>query len=369
MMTVGMAVLVGVAATSGVRGASEVPAWSKPEAASYLARRTSAWLTWGGSARGAGTACISCHTGLPLTLSLAALSRSNSLNVAVTADAQLMGDVRKRVQDWAAIESATGGQNGTAQCFYTDKMPSSLGTESVMNAVALADYDHSRGRVMLGATTRLALEYMWQQQQPNGSWQWLEFGLSPWEHDGVYYGASLAALAVGLAGPHYYHNSSVQPKVSVLKRFLHTGFDKARLHDATVCLLASTYLPGLVTKPERDELVKRLELAENADGGWSLHSLGTVGSQQSQWSNPGTYPSNSVSDGYATGLVIWTLKRLRLPGTAPTIERGIQWLVTHEQHGSWPADYINGLRDPHTMEGRFMRDASSGYAVLALQAR
>jgi hypothetical protein len=31
----------------------------------------------------------------------------------------------------------------------------------------------------------------------DGAWLWLEFGLSPWENDSAYFGASLAAIARG----------------------------------------------------------------------------------------------------------------------------------------------------------------------------
>ncbi len=366
-LTLGMIALIAVAGTAQSRNASFLFAWNQPQAVSYLTSRTTSWLKWGGSARGAGTACISCHTGLPLSLSLAALSAKNSLNKAGEAEALLITDVKARVRGWRTITSASAAQGDSPQCYYGDKRPSSLGTESVMNALVLADYDQSHGRIAPGNYTRTALNYMWQQQQPDGSWLWLEFGLSPWEHDGTYYGASLAAMAAGMAGPTYLHAPNVQHHIAILRRYLQEGFEKARLHDATVCLLASTWLPKLLTRTEQLQVVKRLEGVQNTDGGWSLHSLGTVGTQPSQWSNPGTYPPNSNSDGYATGLVVLALERLRAPGTSLVVSRGVYWLINHEVNGSWPADYINGPRDPHTMEGHFMRDAATAFAVLALQ--
>src|SRR5207237_8427100 len=47
---------------------SAPPGWSPRSAAAYLDGRTDWWLTWSRSARGQGTACLSCHTTLPLAL-------------------------------------------------------------------------------------------------------------------------------------------------------------------------------------------------------------------------------------------------------------------------------------------------------------
>ncbi len=365
----GFVTLAILAGSSPVRGVVAIPVWNRAKAATYLAGRASAWLSWSGSARGNGTACISCHTGLPLSLSLAALSRSAGGDQAKSAEELLVTDVEHRVADWNTISSTHGWQAGAAQCFYGDKQPSSLGTESVMNALVLTNFERSRSAKVLPNSTRQALKYLWQQQQPDGSWQWLEFGLSPWEHDGVYYGAALAGIAVGMAGPAYYDSPAVRPNVTALRAYLKHSINTVRLHDATVCLLASTWLPGILTRDQQAGIVQRLAAIQNTDGGWSLHSLGTVGQQPSQWGSPGFYPNDSTSDGYATGLIVLTLKRLALPASKHTVAMGVQWLSAHEHNGSWPANYINGMRDPKSMEGKFMRDAATSFAVLALQQK
>ncbi|MBM3772249.1 MAG: squalene--hopene cyclase [Acidimicrobiia bacterium] len=45
-----------------------------------------------------------------------------------------------------------------------------------------------------------------------------------------------------------------------------------------------------------------------------------------------------------------------------------RWLVSHQDptSGAWPAMSVNRLRDPATEPGKFMTDAATGYAVLAL---
>jgi squalene-hopene/tetraprenyl-beta-curcumene cyclase len=44
------------------------------------------------------------------------------------------------------------------------------------------------------------------------------------------------------------------------------------------------------------------------------------------------------------------------------------WLRQHQyQDGSWWAPSLNGLRQPDSELGRFMSDAATGYAVLAME--
>jgi squalene-hopene/tetraprenyl-beta-curcumene cyclase len=73
-----------------------------------------------------------------------------------------------------------------------------------------------------------------------------------------------------------------------------------------------------------------------------------------------------VSDGYATGLVVLALKQAGVPATNPKLRRAIDWLAAQQVDGAWPATYPNSWRDPATDIGKFMRDAATGYAVLAL---
>ena len=47
-------------------------------------------------------------------------------------------------------------------------------------------------------STRAAMARLWEVQRPDGAWDWLNFGLEPYEaNDSVFYGATLAALAAG----------------------------------------------------------------------------------------------------------------------------------------------------------------------------
>src|SRR5262249_5433661 len=103
-----------------------------------------------------------------------------------------------------------------------DKAAESRGTEAVLNALVLAGRDRSGGR--LGADTTAALAIMWNLQQAGGGWPWLQFGLEPWEGaDSDYYGATLAALAVGAAPPEYRSSPAIGGNLKRLRAFLDRG--------------------------------------------------------------------------------------------------------------------------------------------------
>ena len=97
------------------------------------------------------------------------------------------------------------------------------------------------------------------------------------------------------------------------------------------------------------------------DGGWSTASLG-------HWKRSDGTPVDTQSDGYATGLAILALERGGVSRSDARVQRGLDWLVQHQDSatGAWSASSLNKSRDPKTDIGKFMIDAATAYAVLAL---
>src|SRR5207247_9686556 len=103
---------------------------------------------------------------------------------------RILEEAKRRVDSYADHE--------VLYDFSEDKKTQSRGTEAVLNALILASTD--AGETQLRAPTQKALQRLWQTQRSDGAWDWLDFGLEPFESaDAAYYGATLAALAVGTA--------------------------------------------------------------------------------------------------------------------------------------------------------------------------
>lgn len=323
------------------------PAWNPKAAAQYLDARAEEWLRWSGSARGQGTVCLSCHTTLPFALARPALGES-------AAEKQLLASVSKRVENWDKIVSgADEGESPFAPYYPNRRKASALSTEAVLNALVLV----RRGN---GPPAEKALGHLWEQQQADGSWLWLDFGLNPWEKEARYFGAALAALAVGTAGKEYRERSDLRPKVAALTAYLRTEAPSQPLHHRAVALWASSRLPEVTTADDRKALVDELLKVQEADGGWSLARLGK------DWTSHGRDPKDTLSDGYATGLAVLALKAAGVGADHPQLKKALTWLAASQTDGAWPIHYPNKNRDPREHAGKFMRDAATAFAVLAL---
>jgi squalene-hopene/tetraprenyl-beta-curcumene cyclase len=240
----------------------------------------------------------------------------------------------------------------------------------VLNALILAWDDAPTGRLSADAAT--AFDHMWAEQRTTGdnpgAWTWLNFDLAPWENsDAQYYGAALAALATGIAPGNYHALPQIKSHLQLLRDYLARNYAAQPLHHRLIVLWASTKVPGLLDETERRSLIEEVLGAQNTDGGWSLSRLLTRSSNRS------ALLRDPDSDGYATGLVALVLKQTAMPGAAPQVQRGLMWLVRNQGGLSihlgdefWVAGSLNRRRIPWSNVGRFMSDAATAYAVLAL---
>src|SRR5256886_9169880 len=176
---------------------AEPSGWSHEAAAKYLDDRMDVWFAQAKKLHtGQGeTACISCHTAVPYALSRPALRRAMHVATATPQEVRLLEGVIRRVETYDALQPFYD--------FNEAKKTESRGTEAVINALVLASADAEQNRREPSEPTRKALRRLWETQRPDGAWDWLDFGLEPFESaDATYYGASLAALAVGDVSPY-----------------------------------------------------------------------------------------------------------------------------------------------------------------------
>jgi hypothetical protein len=74
------------------------------------------------------------------------------------------------------------------------------------------------------------------------------------------------------------------------------------------------------------------------------------------------------SDGLATSLVTLALEQAGVPADNPRLKHGLSWPMSNQNaaEGFWPASSVNKRRHISSDTGRFMSDAATAFAVLAL---
>jgi squalene-hopene/tetraprenyl-beta-curcumene cyclase len=350
---------VGMLARDEPSSTERAASWNGKAAAAYLDGRMDWWMGWDVAARDHHTFCVSCHTVVPYAMARPALRAALREAGPSATERQLLDNVTKRVRMWKEVEP-----------FYPDakrgfpKTSESRGTESVLNALILVGYDAPTGK--LSPDGRLALDNMWGQQlktgEAKGAWSWLQFHNSPWEGDSQYYGAVLAAIAAASAPGNYQSAPAVEHNMKLLRAYLVHGCESQKLIDRVLLLWASTKTPGLLTPAQQKSITDEALSKQQADGGFSLSSF--VG----DWKRRDNTPLETRSDGYATGVVALALEEAGMKHDQPQLERALAWLDSNQEKtdGRWLAYSLNKQRDLSSYIGRFMSDAATAYAVLAL---
>jgi squalene-hopene/tetraprenyl-beta-curcumene cyclase len=348
--------------------------WDQRAAAAYLDQRASWWMAWPRAARDHGTFCISCHTAVPYAMSRPALRGALGEQSPSANERKLLDNVTKRVRLWKEVAP-----------FYSDadrgvyKTVESRGTESVLNALILASNDASNAaggdanarsrNAHLSEETRSAFENMWAEQQTagaqKGAWLWLRFKNEPWEaDDSDYYGAALAAIAAGIAPENYRAKPEIQDNLKMLREYLNREYAAQTLSNRAALLWASAKLPGLIEPERQKALISELLRKQQADGGWSLTSMA------GDWKRHDGTPQEAQSDGYATGLITFALQQAGISPENTQLKKGLAWLAANQNRtdGFWLAYSLNNNEEHHISPDtvRFMKDAATAYAVLAL---
>lgn len=346
--------------------AAEKPAGWKPEqAAKYLDEREKDWFDFDSRGEGATrSTCVSCHTVLPYALARPALRQLAGVQAPSEQEAKLLAQTRMRVRNWQQLDSSAFG------LFYDDsdeKKRQSWGTEAVFNAVILALDDRYQGRSAPDEATQQAFSNLWATQVSSGdhkgSWEWLDFSEPPWgTKESRYFGATLAAIAVGTAPGYYRANADadIEAQIQLLRDYLKRELPRQNLHDRAWALWAAAKLDGILTADEQKQLKRELFDKQRDDGGWSLPSLST-------WVRSDGTAQEVVSDGYATGLILHVVQTAGVPNSDQRVAKGLDWLRNQQlPAGSWRCASVKKQRDPASEPGKFMTDAATALAVLAL---
>jgi squalene-hopene/tetraprenyl-beta-curcumene cyclase len=330
--------------------------WKATEAGHYLDERQQVWF--------ARARCISCHSGLPYALARPALRQIIGVKEASAPEARMLAQIKHRVANWDKLDTKEFG-------LYYDSNDTlkkqSWGTEAIFNALILASDDRYEGRASPSAATKQALAHLWQTQvktgDHKGSWEWLDFQEPPWgDKEARYVGTALAAIAVATA-PGYATaatDKDTAERVHILRDYLKAKRAGQNLHNQVWGLWTATQIDGILTKAEKKELIAKLLAKQRVDGGWSLLALGP-------WSRQGGAAREDAADSYATALLLHVLLQTGLSKDHDQMAKGLDWLRNHQAtSGAWSSVSLIKKRDPASHVGKFMSDAATAFAVIAL---
>ncbi len=351
-------------------------AWDQQAAAKYLDDRMDLWFEKASKLRTGPrtTSCASCHNTVPYALARPALRKAAGISQPTPQEAKLLDETLRRVETYANHEPLSKG-----------KTEQSRGSEAVLNVLILASAGAEQNGPQLYTPINRALDELWAAQRTDGAWDWMDTGMEPYESsDSVYYGAALAAIALGTA--HGYGNGTdgdVWGGVGRLRSYLKKHYADQNLHNRAWMLLASTRLSGLLSSEQTDALTADLQSKQNPDGGWSLYKLGPWRwSKASPPYGPDGKPDvtlRSRSDGYATGLIAYALRKAGLHADHASLKRATGWLEANQQECEigqshwkcWRTYSLNYDREHGGDHGEswrrmFMSDGATAFAALAL---
>ena len=332
--------------------------WNPKLAAQFMDARQKAWVTWP-HANESGVPCVSCHTGMPYLLARPALRRSLGEKTPTLYEDVLLAGLRATVMRTDAKDLFKGLKGLIADQVY--------GAQAVLSALLLANDDATHGR--LSPEAEKALERMWSLQvqsgDAKGSWLWSDFDLDPWEtKDATYYGATLGALATGVAPAGYQARPELRENIAALTAYLRGAQHTQPLHNRLFLLWASAKLRDLLPDADRQAILDEVRKRQQDDGGWTLASLGA-------WKQRPEAPPATGSNSYATAVVAFTLEQAGVGSSdAAMMSRALGWLKSRQdvQTGAWSADSMNHHHDAGSMPALFMTDAATGFATMALLA-
>jgi hypothetical protein len=320
--------------------------WSPELAAPYLDGRQKEWFAWK-PAMSADGPCVSCHTGMTYLLARPALRRRLKEAQPTMYETGLLDRLRAKVGEKPA---------GALQ-----------GVETIFSALFLSREDalfSSRADAVktMSAHTQKAFDQLWALQGTEGAskggWRWYAANLDPWENaESGRYGASLAAVALAQTPAEYRDTPKVRDQAAALNAYLMDSVGSRRLHDRLALLLARSFIPDSL----RQSIVADALGKQQADGGWTIDALGP-------WMAHADAPVSAGTNAYATAFTTVALLRGGVASSDTRLAKALSWLQTHQDPGTgaWAAMSMNKRYPDGSMESRFMQDAATAFASLAL---
>lgn len=197
----------------------------------------------------------------------------------------------------------------------------------ILAAVELARHDAiTTGR--LAPLTRQSLDSMWKLQKPDGGIDWLRVKEAPQAIDD-WWPVAMMALGAAAAPDDYAQTEPAKTAIEKLRGWFRANPPQT-LHERALTLIAHSGVGGIVTDDTLRQHLDAIFSAQHADGGWSIAEL-------APWERPDKKPLDPMrTDGYATGLLTYTLARSGLARDDARLRKGIEWIKRNQREtGGW----------------------------------
>jgi squalene-hopene/tetraprenyl-beta-curcumene cyclase len=236
--------------------------------------------------------------------------------------------------------------------------------EAVVVAVPLAIHD-GRTTGKLHPATRRALDRMITLQRPEGNWTLVAPDGSRREVEGEkqafflgYEQMLFAAIGIAAAPENYAETKPARAALDKIREYVRKN-PPTSLHQKGMLLWAASCVDDLIGDEQRRKAIAQLAAKQRSDGGWAIEEI-TPGTRKF---DPAKSPRGPTSDGYATGFVVYALRRAGVPATDARIRHGIAWLKANQREsGRWYVPSFN--QRPNSV----LSNSATAYAVLALEA-
>ncbi|WP_339733975.1 prenyltransferase/squalene oxidase repeat-containing protein [uncultured Gimesia sp.] len=244
-------------------------------------------------------------------------------------------------------------------------------TQMAYVATGLAEWDRHVSK-RLSPETEESLRFMLSLQSKDGSWGntdcWPPFESSN------YQGATVAARALASA-PGWLESlqdSKLKAGVDRLIAYLRNT-EPAHDYGRLLLLWTAAQYPDLLSTEKKQALIKMVRKHQLLDGGWSIRTFADPeawgkGNRAEKLRDEPEFDKttkawqNLASDGHQTGLAILVLRESGVPADDPQIQKGINWLLTHQREsGRWWTRSLN------TDRWHFITYSGTLYPLLALK--
>jgi hypothetical protein len=300
--------------------------WDPRLAAQFLDSRQKEWFVWP-RANAAAKPCVSCHTGVTYLLARPALRKALGENTPTGYETGLLASLRSRLDKKEPANSP------------------GLGVESIFAARFLATGD--------------AYDRMWALQihegAGKGAWNWFALDRDPWEMpESQFYGAAMAAMAVPV-------KDHGRPEAQELVAYLRREQAAQSLHNRLMLVWASAVFPDVLPAAARSAIVDEVWKKQQGDGSWTMDALGPF---QAHAKAPHVEGGNA----YATAFAAYAMQQGGGDAANPKLARALAWLRTRQdpECGCWQAVSMNEEYEAGSIPSKFMADAATSFAVLAL---